>query len=550
MVSAAEKKVVDVGAAINTEKNIQLEREFKEGEISINTAWLLLAYRPTPEVLTTDLASLASMFRHPAKVVREVGYTDLLWLESFPLVWRIMLNSPYARRIKYFSKAVVGIMPLVLERSKASCGVELISNSGLSPIYADVVSSPKHSVVLAATGEGKSVFMGEFVTTGLANGQNVTIIDSTREDGSGTYEALTNFLGGEYFNCISSSSNIFETAYLWKKEIDPKLKQAKQNISQNLLTEGLVLMCTDSDTPKHEVKTSRGLINLTLSAFFDDPQIIERYESAVRGGIGSINWTSIPTIHDYLPFLSPDTFNIELTSEKISALYNIRLAIEAVLSGPLGTAIGSPSTIRPDNPLVVYALGGVDNEADLAVLALAAYSAALSRSFESASSFLLFDEVSYLLGNYECFAKIIGSIWAKARKLGISAMCAGQDLNSILKTNAASQVIENTTNFFIGGIKSPAVAKLSEILDIPEKILLLNTMDNFRCDQKEFATSWLYKNDSYLTYAKYYPALEQLAILVNEPNLAARRAEYFQKYPNKYEAIAEFTKYFTSTVGA
>jgi hypothetical protein len=545
---ATDKKLVDVGASYNTRQNIEIEEAFHEGEKVINVAAGILVYRRERRTLADALASVCSLFPYPGELVREQEYFDLIWLETLPIVYSLFLDKPYQRKKKFLTKEVIGILPLVVDRSSAKKGVELISSYGNTPINVDVFSKPSHSILLAATGGGKSVLAAEFLTRAQAEGMCVTVIDSTRADGTGSFDAYTKFLGGSYFNCISESNNLFETVDL-AAETNPEIREAKKVISHNLILEGLVLMVSDGDTPKHKVREYRTLLNRGMSAFFADEKIVARYGAAYEGGMGSVAWNNIPTLRDYLQKLTPESLQIDgITLQMKEHLASIRLELESILDSPLGRAIASPSTVRMDSPLVIYAIGGIDNESDLAVLALSAYSAAIRRSLSSPSSFLFFDEASYLVGNFDCFARIIGALWAKARKSGISAMLAGQDLNSILQQQKIyAQILDNTDNILFGKLKTSALKTLSNTLEVPKEILRLNTLDTFTPSKEEFATNWLLKTDSKLTHCHYYPALEQLALLVNEPATVSVRNQFQSQYSNKYEALTQFTKYLVSS---
>lgn len=190
---AQDKKRIDVGASYNTRKNIEAQEALLDGEVAVNVAWVALVYRSTPEALSKALQRFASLFRRPAVVVREQEYFDTIWLETLPFVWRLMLDKPYNRRKVYLTRELIGLLPLVCDRTLDTSGVGFISEKGATPLFSDLFNQHQHIAILGTTGSGKSVLSAEYVTFALAHGFDVIIVDSTRGDGSGTFDAYTNF---------------------------------------------------------------------------------------------------------------------------------------------------------------------------------------------------------------------------------------------------------------------------------------------------------------------------------------------------------------------
>ena len=540
---AQDKKRIDVGASYNTRKNIEAQEALLDGEFAINVAWVALVYRPTPEALSKALQRFVSLFRRPAVVVREQEYFDTIWLETLPFVWRLMLDKPYNRRKVYLTRELIGLLPLVFDRTLDTSGVGFISEKGATPLFSDLFDRHQHIAILGTTGSGKSVLSAEYVTFALAHGFDVIIVDSTRGDGSGTFDAYTDFLGGAYYNTIKESNNLFETPDL--RGLPEEEREEKFGLFKDLLRSGLMMLVLDKDADRSVVRTFRSILNLTLSAFFKDPEISQRYNAAHDGGFGSPAWSQMPTLRDYLHFVAPDYLNFTITPEIKRAIQTIRMELESCLESQLGRAISSPSTFRTDAKLVVYALGNLDDEQDAAPLALSAYAAALRRSLTSPKSLWFIDESSFLLG-FDSFAEIVGAIFAKGRKAGIRAMFSAQDISSIKNCKTSKQILDNTSTYLIGRIKSSAIDDFESALKIPRAVIRKNTVDSFASHESEFATPWLLaRGDSYI-FGKYYPSLEQLALLVNNPDQVAMREKFWSQYPNKYQATVEFAKYLAS----
>ena len=550
-VAEGDKKV-DVKAKRSTKDNVEVEEHFYDGEVLVRYAWMACAYRATTADLEEALNRIRSLFRQPARLEREREYFHSLWVQAQPWSWQLLLKAPYERRLKLFTMHVPGMLPLAADRTPDQQGICLIGKQGNTPLYANPFGSrPQHSAILGSTGSGKSVLAGEKLSYALASGFDVTIIDSTRGDGSGTFDAFTDFVGGAYFNTVTQSNNIFETGDL-RGVTDREEREAKETMYRKLLVSGLMMLTTDKDTPPQRQRTYRNLIALGLETFFARADIQRRYEVAYAGGFGSGQWQEMPTLKDFDAHLTPEQLGLkddDLTGEIETALKAIHLELRAVLSGPLGKCIAQPSTFDTRSKLVVYALGGANEEQDIGPLVLSAYSHAMRRSFTCPRSFLFLDEASELIGNYPVIAEIIAAIYSKGRKSGISACYSGQDIESIARADCAPQIFNNTTNYWIGAVKSTAIKTLAEKLEIPVPLLRQNAQESFRLPLNECATPWLLKVDSFVAQGDYYPGTEQLALLVNEPEFVARRKAIFARHPgNPYAALAETAQLLTCRI--
>lgn len=543
---AKDRDKINVGANRSTTENVEIEDLFYDGEVLTRYGWMCVVYRSTVEELDADLNRITAFYRQPARLEREVEYFDRLWAQAQPWSWELLLKAPFERRKRLFSVHLPGVIPWSFDRTADREGICLIGKQGNTPLYVNPCGDrPQHCGLLGATGSGKSILAGGMLLDALARGFDVTIIDSTRGDGSGTFDAFTDFVGGAYFNTVKESNNLFETGDL-QGVADPEEREAKELMYRKVQLTSLLTIVTDRSLPAGKRRQYRSLLGLGLKTFYDRADIQQRYAAAYKGGFGSGRWQEMPTIRDFEPHLTPAGLGIlleELTGEQENALKEIRLELRAAIDGPLGRTIAQPSTFDTNSRLVVYALGGANEEQDIGPLVLSAYSHAIRRSFSKPRTFLFLDEASELIGNYPTIAEVIAAIYSKGRKSGISACYSGQDLHSIAKVEQATQILQNTTNYFIGRIKSAAVKEIAELLEIPPALLRQNTLDSFSLPASECATPWLLKADSVLAHGDYYPSREQLALLVNEPEFVERRQEVFARYPNDpYRAAAETAK--------
>ena len=546
------------------DEDVAVEDQFYNHELAVNVAWTAMAYRDNPTELEIAISQIEKLrfFSHPAEIAREREYFHLIYLSSLAYTWPKMLVKPFYRRKMFFSKEVPGLLPLAFPSSGSNKGLELISNKGHTPVYADLydLHFPRHMGIIGETGSGKSLKMGGAASLALANQMKVTIIDSTREDGTGTFTDWTNFYDGSNYNCLSEKINILEIEDT-RKIAAPKKRAAFSAINNQLIRQSLLGMVVERDTPSNISSRYRRLLDIAIHAYMEDAEIKQRWQLAHAGGRGSKAWADCPTLGDFVWRLDPDyleqarakwsknaSFKVKLSATQESDLAEIRLALEGVIHSPLGKTLCAPTTISYEKQLVTIGIGGIESEKDLEVLALAAHSVAVRRALSSVRSLIIFDEASYLVGNYDCMSRILGALMAKSRKLGATVIWGGQDLDSILNCANAKQILDNTTYYAIGKLGPTAAAQIATALEIPLSVIRKNTQKNFALPESEFATPWLFKDRDSLMQVRFPLALVELALLLNQPVWEKKRKEFFTKYKNRYEALERFTDYYVANI--
>ena len=536
---AQSRKVIDVGANYNIKQNIELEEEFLSGNVAINVAWIGLVYRRSPEALRLALNRFKDLFRQPAVVKREVEYFDEMWLTTLPFCWENILLK-YNRRHQYWTDATVCLLPLNFESTIATKGLCLISNKGGNPLHLNLYTKmPQHMAILGTTGSGKSVLMQGGVTIALGYGLDVTIIDKTRGDGTGTFDAITKFVGGAYFNTMKESNNLFENVN--PKEIaNWSKREAANKIFRRFLKTALKSLVIDPTEPKGKIRNYKTVLTNSLEKFFRDETIQRRYEAAHEAGIGSGIWQDMPTMKDFLVYLGDDYQDLDASEAIIAATRDIRYHLRVLVESPTGRLIATPSTFDNSNRLVVYGIGDVEED-EMTPIALSAFSAAIRKSLRSNRSLFCMDEVSNLGSNYEIYGETLRGFCSRGRKEGVSVIYGGQDLDSIAAMPHSAQIIENTYNFLIGRLNPSALKILESKLHIPISISRKNTLDSFS-NKDDNSTPWLMKSGSTISHCSYYPSLQELCLIKNEPEFVEIRNEYFSKYENPYEAISHLVK--------
>ena len=537
---AQNRQRLDPGAIFNTRKSLEDYEQLHEGKHAIRCGWVALVYRPTPKALSRAMQNFTSLFQG-AVVTRETGYADQVWLEAFPFSWRTLLTHPYQRRMLDTTEVTPALMPIVFDQTPETKGVEFISRRGNTPLYFAPFDRPQHTIVLGKTGAGKTEMFMDVIFNFHIRNFHTFIIDSTRGDGSGSFDAITEFLGGSYFNTAKESNNLFETPD-FRLFQDQEEYEAKFNLYRDTVMSGLMVLTLDKEAESKTRRLYKQIFNFALYEFFKDSNITQRYNAAHDASFGSTDWQRMPTLRDLMKFVHVD-YMPDVTAELRQTISAIRLQLEACLVGKIGRAIASPSTFRTDSRLIVYALGNIDDDQDAAPLAVSAYASAITRALTVKKVVLPIDEGSYLF-NYESFAEIAGSVCAKGRKAGIWFALLGQDLKSIKRSAVASQILDNITTYLIGQIESGAIPTLVE-QGIPEEILKQNTSVSFQPPTSEFARQWLIRTgDSYL-FGYHYPSFAHHALLMNNTDeVAQRQSAYNQAKGNRFKAINALANQF------
>jgi hypothetical protein len=388
-------------------KSVAAQEELYEGAVPIHTATVFLVYRKTREQLNEACRYLQSCFLRPAWVIRETEYPWRIWLQTLPIVWERLMTAPFNRRLVYLSGEVPGLMPLVRTKAGDRQGFELIAEEGGTPVFLDLYRQHKNLGLFATTRAGKSVLASGILTQALACGMPVVAMDYPKPDGTSTFTDYTQFMedDGAYFDIGKESSNLFELPNL--RDLPSKLQQERFEDYKDFLANAILAMVSGNSRGESQVlmDTVRSIIALVLKAFFGDELIRDRYANAYINGFGSVEWQSMPTLHDFLGFCSHERLRLDsLTGDTKAALETIRLRLRFWLSSRVGQALAQPSTFRSDARLLIFALRNLSNDEDAAILSLSAYSAALRRALAAPASIFFIDE-SPILFEFDAFTK-------------------------------------------------------------------------------------------------------------------------------------------------
>ncbi|NER27602.1 MAG: hypothetical protein F6J89_08195 [Symploca sp. SIO1C4] len=551
---AAEKNSIDVKSELNIKKTIAAQEELYEGAVPIYMGVVFLVHRPNRQKLDEACRYLQSLFLRPAWVVRESEYPWKIWLQTFPIIWERLLAVPFNRRSVYLSGEAPGLMPLVRTRSEDKSGFELIAEEGGTPIFLDLYKKHKNLALFGTTRSGKSVTAAGILTQALACSMPVSSMDYPKPDGSSTFSDYTKFMGeqGAYFDIGKEASNLFELPNL--RGLDPKLQAERFEDYKDFLLEALMAMvigAKHNSSERTKADTIRAILTLALDAFFSDLQIRDRYAQANRRGLGSLEWSAMPTLVDFVDFCSIERLRLDsLSGDLVGALEQVKLRLRFWLSSRVGKSISKPSTFRNDAQLLVFALRNLANDEDAAILSLAVYSAALRRSLSAPASIFFIDE-SPILFEYDTIAALVGRLCANGAKAGIRVILSAQDPDTIANSPSAAKIFQNLTTRLVGRIQPTAIDSFVNILKYPRSIIARNATEGFFPKKEGIYSQWLLDDNGIYTYCRYYPGYPLLAAVANNPDESAARQQALARHPNnKLAAMTEFSRELVEKIRA
>jgi hypothetical protein len=552
---SAKHSNIDVGASIRQRKSIAAQEALYEGSLPLQVAVVMIVHRPTLNELDSACRYMQNCFRRPAWIDRENEYAWKIWLQTLPTTWEKMLATPFDRRLIYLTGEAPGFMSLVQPIPIDKQGIELVSDEGGVPLHLDLYKQHRNIGLFATTRAGKSVLVAGMLVPALAQDIPVIIMDFPPSDAASTFKDFTNYVGGAYFDIGKEANNLLEIPDLSsfnEKERAERMVDYKEFLATALMI--MVFGSGEANTTSDRMlkQAIRSVLVPALDRFFDRPEILERYELAKLAGRNTEAWNATPTLVTFLEFFEAhgleglpvqvlDDTNTEL------AINQIKRQLQFWISSRVGKAISQPSTFDTDNKLLVFALRGLSDGDDAAVLALAAYSAALRRTLSYPESIFFIDEFSILL-EWQEIGQLIARLTANGAKAGIRVLLAAQDPNTLATSKAGPKIIQNLSTRLIGRIQPVAQESFVNILKLDADIVARNAGKNFYPAKEEMYSKWLLDEAGTQTFVRYYSPPILLAVVANNPHEAAARRAYMAHYGDPYKGLMAFSEELCSTL--
>ncbi len=557
---AKERRNVDVAAQVNTRRSVDAQEKLITGDVPFHVGVALVVRRKSLKNLDEASAALTKYFQRPAWVMRECEIAWKLWLQTLPIVQEYLLSVPLAnRRQVYLSSELPGLMPVLNTISRDTEGLELIGEDGGTPIFLNPFGSDHRNIgVYGTTRSGKSVLVSGMLTQGLVRRVPIVALDYPKPDGTSTFTDYTNFLGdaGGYFDIGQEAMNLFERPDL--QALAPQTQIERFDEYKEFLSGCLLAMVIGEATNQDELmrQTIRTVLHCLINQFFGELTILNRFDAAEAGGLGTSAWQDIPTLKDFVPLCTVENLNqlvgLDGSYQQVGdnnaqinwslvprAMEQIRLMLNYWIGSRIGQAISSPSTVSSNAELLVFALRQVTQSVDAAILALVAYAASMRRALGSPISIFFIDE-SPILFAFPEISRQVGRICANGAKSGIRVFLTAQSPVTIAKSVAAADILQNINTRLVGRIEAGAIPSYVDTFQWRREVVA--QCSRFEPSKVGMFSRWLLDDIGIQSIVRYYPSYIQLAIVANNSDEQAARQTYMAAYPNKFYAISAFAQ--------
>jgi hypothetical protein len=551
--TAEDRRRIDQGAQHKLQKALGAGWILREGGVSVRCAVVVQIERDTLEDLDVAIQSFCNLPEYRGQVMaREYEYAHLLFHQVQPYSWKKLLKSPFDRRLEDTTHFMMCFLPLLFDQMPDTDGVEFVSQTGFTPVYLNPFGRDPHNhcVTVAKTGKGKSVGIVGSIISALAENGNVIIVDAGRADGSGSFDPITKFVNGSYYNTLTDSYNLFEGADFRKMSnfTNKGKEESAQNIAKKTFKKFLCNALRDlvlGDNPdKNKAFQYNKILAILVDSFLAGPEIQALYNAAYDDGLGSESWQKMPTLRHFAAYLKVENLPEGLrTPDVAQAVKEMSLSIESILARPIGEAIGRPSTFRSNSKLTVVAMGGLSDNAEAMPLALCAAAFVLSSSLSADRTLFIGDESSYL-ANFDAYMQIVASFFSGGRKMGVWGHLLLQSLENLSRSPHCADILDNTTTYFIGVVAS-SVLEFLKTRNVPKHLLKVSPKKG-GVRYEDALTSWIFTQPEEGNHCKVYfaPNFGHLALAVNGKEDIAKREEFEALHPDdKYKANSEFAKW-------
>lgn len=537
----------DVGAEIKQEESFEAQKKLYKGASPINCAVVFLIYRDQPRDLDAACHLMGHLFG-TAKVVRENNIASQIWLETLPITWSRLLHSSSLlseRRLTLDNETVAGVLPISCPRQLDALGVEFLTQKGGKSVCVDLFTQTQHTLITGMTGSGKSVLLWRFMLDAIARNIPVVGIDFPAADGESSFKTGIELLGeaGAYFDITTASSNIMEPPDL--RKFDAAERHKRLNNWVDFLRQTLLAIVMGQVDSPHLAQRVDAILRRAISAYLADPEIIERYDLAFEHGWKSTQWQRIPVLKDLLRFCSIARLQINKPEPlDHQALNQIHSQIEALLTSPLGDAIGKPSSFSSEPMVKFYALTGLNNDYDAYIMALNANAACVRLALSHPKSLFVGDELSVLCRR-DGFSQMLGTLCATARKDGLSLLLSAQDPDTLAQSSASAAIMQNISYRITGKITANAVFSFEKYLKYPREIISVNASEAFNPKAYDLYSCWLIEKAGRFWRTRFYPGKMTLASIANNQEERKTRAKILALYPDTVKGKIYGLKKFT-----
>ena len=540
---AAQKgEVVNVEATLQQSESLEAQKLLAKGRQPSSVGFTALVYRKNLSELDRACQQLAHHFGS-VKLLREEQVCWKRWLETLPITTARILTSTcegvlsFDPRLIFPSSEIPGLLPLSLPQplEKSPTGLEFLCNS--QPIYVDLSKNVQNALICGTKGSGKSNVTFPFIRHALNYGPVLGMDMSL--GGDSTFKLVCDLYGerAAYYDLITTRNNAI--LYPDLRALPLSEREKRFGFWKTDTIEFLVALSLGTLNDPFLEQRVRTLVQKAFDAFLAEPSIQRRYELALDGGHGTNAWFNQPILKDFVPYCTVERLGLFDADELDKrSLHQIRTMFEAKLNDPnIGKVIGYPTEVSTDADLIFFSLAGLNDPSNALIMALIAQKLCFTLGLSHERSLLAIDECSTILRSSPAFARLIGQRFAIGRKFGQSSLLVGQDLDSVLRTETASQILDNLDITLIGLINAQAAFTYHSKLNIPRRLINQNTSPKYQIWKEEMISHWLLGHNHIFWQVDYASSLLELATLANQPDEKKLKQQYFSSNPTPSEVI-------------
>jgi hypothetical protein len=522
------------GVSVSSEDDalalVEAERELIQDGAVMLFGLMILVYRDTKEDSKIVAEKISNYFQYPAKCSIELQVAYHYWISSLPYSARPILKDRFSRQLKTPAEWMPSYFPVSCSVPLADAGaVEFLAKYGQNPIPFNLKQRRGHTLILGKTGCGKSVLAGEIIQGSLAEGLAVTIVDTPTSKEASTFKDLARLVNGVYVDILDPETcyNFFETPNI--DTDDPEREEYLKDFHSSVFNILNAMVMGDPSITFDGVVASRykAILVKALRAFFNSTEILLRYESAKKHGIGSPEWEQMPCLTMFITYLTPARLDLTSVAEQ-DALTSVRNNLESWAHSTYGSVIAHPSKVSLKNKqLVVIGLRAIKSPGNAVTWSAITDSILTTRAIHSKKngSAAFIDEAGVKF-QYSAFAQSFADYLAIARKANMVVLAATQSpgiLDPQFNDKTGQQIIANLRYKFVGFIVPELIDSYARVVSLAPEMFEPLCSAHFAPNYQDGLTSWLMLDESHANYIECRVCDLLLTILANEEHERAAR---------------------------
>ena len=509
---------------------IEAERELIQDGAVMLFGLMILVYRDTKEDSRIVAEKISDYFQYPAKCSIELQVAYPYWISSLPYSAKPILKDRFSRQLKTPAEWMPSYFPVSRSVPLADSGaVEFLAKYGQNPIPFNLKKRRGHTLILGKTGCGKSVLAGEIIQGCLAEGLDVTIVDTPTSKDASTFKDLARLVNGVYVDILDPQTayNFFETPHI--DPDDPEREEYLKDFHSSVFNILNAMVMGDPSVTFDGVVAARykAILVKALRAFFNSTEILLRYESAKKHGFCSPEWEQMPCLTTFIDYLTPARLNLTSVAEQ-DALTSVKNNLESWAHGTYGSVLAHPSKVSLKNKqLVVLGLRAIKSPGDAVTWSAITDSILTTRAIHSKKngSAAFIDEAGVKF-QYSAFAQSFADYLAIARKANMVVLAATQSpgiLDPAFKDKTGQQILANLRYKFVGFIVADSIDSYARVVSVAPEMFEPLCSSHFAPNYEDGLTSWLMLDESHANYIECRMSDLLLTILANEEHERAAR---------------------------